>query len=184
MKISILRVKSVHTKKFAAAACVWLWAWPVAAGEAELLVLTRDLPGKFEIERSEIEKPSFLPGAAAARTTIFRTDKLDSNRNHAGLQYIDARYEHQSAANTDFDKIVRTVEDGESLSDEWKIVLQAQNEMHWLQAVCTMFESSPAESFRQAYANLVVHAEAKGVRANRALLCGCETPCMTVAIDR
>lgn len=165
-------------------ACVWVWVWPLAAAQTELSAITHDLPGNFEVERSGPEMSELLPGATGAHTTIFRTDRMGPDGTHLGMQYIEARYQDQTAADVEFEKIVDAAEDGKSPQNEWKIVLQAQGQMHWLQAACSVFDPSPAEYFRQAYSNLVTHAETNGMRANRALLCGCESSCMTVAIDR
>jgi hypothetical protein len=62
----------------------------------------------------------------------------------------------------------------------WVIILQAQNEVHWLNSKCGL----PRSAFGQVYADLVESVERKGVIANRALLCRCGAKCAEVAIDR
>lgn len=158
--------------------------WPVAAAQTELSALTKDLPGSFELKPCNNEGTALLSGASEARTTVFRADKLASSGMPLDMLYTDARYIDRAAADIAFEKIMSAVGDTAPGRDEWKIVLQAQNSMHWLQAACALFGASSAENFRQVYANLVKYAETRGVRANRAILCGCESSCMTVAIDR
>lgn len=161
--------------------CISIWVWPLAAAQKELSALTTGLPGSFELTSSHVESPELLSGAIQARTNIFSSGRAAADGNPLSMQYIDARYEDQAAADVDFEQIAAA---DELPHDQWKIVLQAQDEMHWMQAACSVFGQSAAAGFRRAYANLVSHAEAFGVRANRALLCGCESACMTVAIDR
>ena len=98
------------------------------------------------------------------------------------IQYKNAVYDDRNAANRDYEALIAKTDRAERQG--WSIVLQAQNDLHWLQSACTVTSASRHEYFRRAYANLIDYVEVDGVVANRALLCDCDGECKKVAIDR
>ena len=152
-----------------------------------LLELTKDFPWKFLVEQTGSEKHDLLPGARSVDNTTLRTVQMiradTSDESYVRIEYKNAMYSDLDTANIDYERLIAKT-DQPDLSREWNIVLQAQNDLHWLQAECMMANSPPVEYFRQAYANLVSYVEGTGTMANRALLCDCDTQCKKVAIDR
>ena len=152
-----------------------------------LLELTKDFPWEFLVEQTESERHDLLPGAASVDNITLRTVQMvkadASDESYIRIQYKSANYGDLDTANVDYEKLIAKT-DQTDLGEEWNIVLQARNDLHWLRAECAMPNSPPEKYFRQAYENLVSYVETKGTMANRAVLCDCGTQCQKVAIDR
>ena len=171
-----------------AAACFMplLVALAASGSDSRVLDLTKDLPWEFLVEEMGSERHDLLPGAANMDNATLRTVQTvntgTSLEFYLRIQYMSAIYGDRDTANQDYETLIAETDRPDRQG--WSIVLQAQNDLHWLQSQCAATDASQQEYFRRAYANLIDFVEIDGVVANRALLCDCEGECKKVAIDR
>lgn len=163
-----------------------LVALATSGSDNRVLDLTKNFPWEFLVEEMGSEQHELLPGASNMNSATLRTVQTvnvdTSPESYVRIQYNNATYGDRDAANQDYATLIAKTD----LPDrrEWSIVLQAQNDIHWLKSECAVTGTSQQEYFRRAYANLIDYVEVDGVVANRALLCDCEEECKKVAIDR
>lgn len=187
MRISKLLVRPAWIAGIAAASFIPLFV-ALAASEADsrVLDLTKNFPWEFLVEEMGTERHDLLPGASNMDNATLRTVQIvnadTSPESYVRIQYKNAMYSDRDVANQDYETLISKTDRPDWQG--WNILLQAQNDLHWLQSECAVTGVSQQEYFQRAYANLIAYVEVDGVVANRALLCDCEGECKKVAIDR
>ena len=108
--------------------------------DSRVLTLTKDFPWPFLVEEVGSERHDLLPGAADMDNTTLRTVQVvsadASPESYVRIRYKSAIYDDRSTANRDYEALIAKTDRAER--QEWSIVLQAQNDLHWLQSECAV----------------------------------------------
>jgi len=154
-----------------------------AGSTNDLLDVTGELPWEFvEDNTSPADHGrNALAGLNVLDSIVLRTREqidLDGAVSYLRIRYHLGSTDSETLAYAEYKDLFKDL--GGQERQDWVIVLQAGNELHWLGAECPL----PRDNLRQVYAGLVDYVEARGIPTERGIQCLCGSQCIDVAINR